>query len=107
MPSKRLFHDPLPNNTDELDVIPMGTDLEVLLINSCRIDATKVQAIVDSFVRDKDHTTIFCMTETKVDSHDFQPDGITMFSAHRTKKKKREEDWLSTLVSVMQNIVAH
>ena len=31
------------------------------------------------------------MTETKVDSHDFQPIGITIFSAHRTKKEIKEK----------------
>merc|ERR1711874_239210 len=57
MPNKRLFHDTLLEETDDIDVVPMGIDLEVLLINSCRIDATKVQTIVESFVRHKEHTT--------------------------------------------------
>merc|ERR1711874_294875 len=42
-----------------------------------------------NFIRDKKHTSIFCLTETKVDSHDFEPRGIKMFSKHRTKKEKK------------------
>ena len=61
---------------------PKDIDLEVLLINSCKITAIKIQTIVNNFIEGKDHTVIFCMTETKVDSHDFQPLGITIFSAH-------------------------
>ena len=89
IPPKKLFHDHIDENIEEVIVVPTDTDLEVLLINSCRIDATKVQTIVNNFVEDKEHTTIFCMTETKVDSHDFQPQGITIFSAHRTKKREK------------------
>ena len=29
------------------------------------------------------------MTETKVDSHDFQPSGIKIFSVHRSRKEKK------------------
>ena len=36
-----------------LEVVPLGTDLEVLLINSCRIDAIKVQTIIDDFIAEK------------------------------------------------------
>merc|ERR1711874_351574 len=63
---KKLFHEEMETNNEVLK-IPTDTDLEVLLINSCRIDATKVQTIVTNFIEDKDYTTIFCMTETKVD----------------------------------------
>ena len=59
------------------------------LINSCKIDAIKVQTIVEGFIRGKKHTSIFCLTETIVDSHDFEPRGIKMFSRHRTKKDKK------------------
>merc|ERR1711874_891448 len=59
------------------------------LINSCKIDAIKVQTIVEGFIRGKKHTSIFCMTETKVDSHDFQPDGIKILSVHRSRKEKK------------------
>merc|ERR1711874_193383 len=43
MPCKRLFHETLLEKEEyEIDIVPTGTDLEVLLINSCRIDAIKV-----------------------------------------------------------------
>merc|ERR1711874_641607 len=86
---KKLFHEEMKTDKEEVLKIPTDTDLEILLINSCRIDATKVQTIVTNFVEDKEYTTIFCMTETKVDSHNFQPQGITIFSAHRRKKEKK------------------
>ena len=70
---------------------PKDIDLEVLLVNSCKINAIKVQTIVNNFIEGKDHTVIFCMTETKVDSHDFQPQGITIFSAHRTQKELKKK----------------
>ena len=46
--------------------VPEETDLEILLINSCKIDAIKVQTVVEEFIRDKEYTSIFCLTETKV-----------------------------------------
>ena len=70
-------------------MVPEGTDLEILLINSCKINAVKVQEIVESFIKGKDHTVMFCMTETKVDSLDFDPTGITLFSVHRKRKEKK------------------
>ena len=60
---------------EDIEVVPLDTDLEVLLINSCKIDAVKVQTIIDGFMTDRDYATIFCMTETKVEGHDFQPEG--------------------------------
>ena len=72
-----------------MEIIPTDTDLEFLLVNSCAINVIKVQTIVENFIRDKKHTSIFCLTETKVDSHDFEPSGIKMFSIHRTKKEKK------------------
>merc|ERR1712237_219190 len=90
MPRIKLFHDTMFENTEaEIDITPTEADLEFLLINSCKIDAIKVQTIVEGFIRGKKHTSIFCMTETKVDSHDFQPDGISIFSAHRSRKEKK------------------
>merc|ERR1711895_68382 len=38
---------------------------------------------------DKDYTTIFCMTETKVEGHEFQPEGEKIFSKHRGKRDKK------------------
>ena len=77
-----------------VELIPKNTNLEFLLVNSCAINAVKVQTIVEKFIRDKEHLSLFCMTETKVDSHDFEPKGIKMFSKHRNKKEKKRR-WLS------------
>ena len=70
-------------------MVPKQANLEFLLINSLVINVVKVQAIVEKFIRDKDYKSIFCMTETKVDSHDFEPKGIKKNSKHRTKKDKK------------------
>merc|ERR1711874_302899 len=87
-PKTRLFHNPTIDEP-EIEIVPTETDLEFLLVNSCTINAIKVQTIVENFIRGKKHTSIFCMTETKVDSHNFEPRGIKMFSLHRSKGEKR------------------
>merc|ERR1711874_784003 len=87
-PKTRLFHDITTKKVD-IEIIPTETDLEFLLVNSCVINVIKVQTIVENFIRDKEHTSIFCLTETKVDSHDFEPRCIKMFSKHRIKKEKK------------------
>ena len=61
-------------------------DLEVLLVNSLRINAEKVQEIVDSFLIEKEYISIFCLTETKVDCVDFVPVGLTTYDRQRTSK---------------------
>ena len=83
----KLDHEKIYDNN--INVVPLDTDLEVLLINSCKIDAVKVQTIIDEFMTDKDYTTIFCMTETKVEGHEFQPEGVKIFSKHRGRKDKK------------------
>ena len=88
---RKLFNDMSIVTTKEVNGTPEDIDLEVLLINSCKITATKVQTIVNNFIEGKKHTVIFCMTETKVDSHDFQPIGITIFSAHRSRKEIKDK----------------
>ena len=72
------------------EIVPDKTDLEILLINSCKIDAIKVQTILENFIIDKDYISLFCMTETKVRGHDFQPEGVKIYSKHRngTNEKK-------------------
>ena len=87
-PRIKLFHNPEEEGMD-LGKIPLDTDLEVLLVNSRKVDAPKIQTIVEDFIRDKKYTTIFCLTETKVEGHDFQPDGIKIFSKHRRKKMEK------------------
>ena len=41
-------------------------DLEVLLVNSLKINAGKIQEITDSFLVEKEYIRIFCLMETKV-----------------------------------------
>merc|ERR1712179_586517 len=87
-PRINLFQNPEEEETG-IEIVPVDTDLEVLLINSWKIDAPKVQTIVEDFIRDKKYTTIFCLTETKVKGHDFQPEGIKIFSKQRKKKMEK------------------
>ena len=84
-----MFHIPEEEEI-RIEIIPVETDLEILLVNSCAVDALKIQTIVEDFIRGKGHTTIFCLTETKVDSHDFQPQGIKIFSKHRRKRGEKK-----------------
>merc|ERR1711888_56695 len=58
-------------------------------INSGQINAVKVQTLINEFMTNNKHSTIFCMTETKVKGHNFQPVGIKMFVKHRELKDKK------------------
>merc|ERR1712082_338893 len=88
----------------DMDVVPVGVDLEMLLINSCKINTTKVQTIIDNFMVDRKYITIFCMTETKVKGHDFQPEGIKMFSKHRNGKGEKKGGGLALGYAISANI---
>ena len=55
-------------------------DLEILLINSLIITAGKVQEVTDKFLIDKPYISMFCFTEIKVDSIDFIPIGIKLYT---------------------------
>merc|ERR1711874_876744 len=57
--------------------------------NTLVITAVKVQTVIDKFIKDKKYTSIFCFTETKVDSLSFKPIGIKIFPKHRKKKEKK------------------
>ena len=87
---RNLFNHESTNdlNNTHIEIVPIDTNLEILLLKTLIINATKVQTVVESFVRNKDYSTIFCFTETKVDSLDFEPIGIKIFSKHRKKKEK-------------------
>ena len=84
-PKVNLFQD-MEEEAPDVQVVPINTDLEILLLNSRKIDAVKVQTIVEEFMIDKNYTTIFCLTETKVEGHDFQPVGIKIMSKQRSRK---------------------
>ena len=87
--TKRKLFNNSQNEEIIKDVVPLDTGLEILLINSCQINAIKVQTIINDFLTEKKYSTIFCMTETKVKGHDFQPIGIKMFSKHRGNRDKK------------------
>merc|ERR1712030_268990 len=59
------------------------------LVNSLKINALKVQTVIENFIKDKEHTCIFCLTETKVDSLAFDPQGVKLFTKHRSKEEKK------------------
>ena len=63
--------------------------MELILINSLKINVLKVQTVIENFIKDKSHTCIFCLTETKVDSLDFNPQGIKIFTKHRESSEKK------------------
>ena len=88
----------------EVQIIPENTDLEILLVNSCKIDAIKVQTIVEEFIRGKEYTTIFCLTETKVQGHDFQPDGIKIMSKQRSRKNEKKGGGLALGFAEKDNV---
>ena len=62
--------------------------MEILLLNTLTISAMKVQTVIDKFMIDKTYTSIFCFTEIKVDSLNFKPVGLKIFSKHREKREK-------------------
>ena len=66
-------------------------NLEILLMNTLTITAWKVQTVINQFMWNKPHTSIFCFTETKVDCVNFIPVGIKMFTKHRKEKEKKVE----------------
>ena len=85
---KKLFNE-TDEREEEVDIVPLDTDLEFLLINSGQITAVKVQTIINEFMTNKKYNSIFCMTETKVRGHNFQPIGIKMFVKHREANDKK------------------
>ena len=64
-------------------------NLEILLVNTLTITATKVQTVIEDFMQEEIYTSIFCFTETKVDNPNFKPIGIKIFTKQRGKKYKK------------------
>ena len=84
---KRLF-----NKENDPSSINMGMEeinVEFLLLNTLIINAVKVQTVLENFIKGKEYTSIFCFTEIKVDSLDFNPVGIKIFSKHRKNNEKK------------------
>ena len=90
---RKLFEENIMDSKDisnlDIEILPVDIDLEFLLLNSLIIDAVKVQTVVDNFITGKEYSSFFCFTETKVDSLDFAPIGIKLFSKHRKSKEKK------------------
>ena len=57
-----------------------------MLVYSLKINASKVQEVIDGFLIDKPYINLFCFTETKVDCVDFTPTGLTTFDKQRIPK---------------------
>ena len=64
-------------------------DVQLLLMSTLTITAGKIQTAVDKFLIGDTFSSIFCFTEIKVDSLDFKPVGIKIFSKHRNKKENK------------------
>merc|ERR1711874_597482 len=58
-PKRKLFSKNITQNPMIDNMVPKETDLEILLINSCKINAIKVQDIVEHFIKEKKHTVMF------------------------------------------------
>ena len=86
MKPKRLFG--RVNNLSSIDAELEDINLEFLLLNTLIINAVKVQTVLENFIKGKEYTSIFCFTEIKVDSLDFNPKGIRIFYKHRKEKEK-------------------
>ena len=88
---RRLFQEMLIEEEKKISgQVPAEADLEVLLVNTCKIDAVKIQTIVEDFIKNRKYVSIFCLTETKVRGHDFSPEGIKMFAKHRTRRGEKK-----------------
>ena len=77
--------------TARSEEVPPNTDLEFLLLNTRKIDASKVQTVIDKFLKGGVHKTIFCFTETWVDGRNFTPVGIKLYEKNRGKKIREVE----------------
>merc|ERR1712082_69024 len=64
-------------------------NLEILLVNTLTITATKVQTVVEEFMQEETYTSIFCFTETKVDNPNFKPIGLKIFTKQRRNREKK------------------
>ena len=52
-------------NDTSIEIVPIDTNLEILLLNTLIINATKVQTVVESFVRNKEYSSIFFLQKLK------------------------------------------
>ena len=64
-------------------------DTEILLINTQTITVTKIQTVMEYFLKNKSYDSIFYFTEIRVGSLNFNPKGIKVFTKHRNKRDKK------------------
>ena len=58
-------------------------DLQVILMNTQTITASKFQEMIEACLQGKDYSSIFCFTEIKCDGLSFKPAGVKIFTKHR------------------------
>ena len=66
-------------------------NVEILLINSLKINIGKVQEITDGFLIDKEYISIFCLTETKENCANYQELGLTMYDKQRVGRQNQDK----------------
>ena len=64
---------------------------EILLINSLKINIGKLQEITDGFLINKSYTSIFCLTETKVNCANHQELGLTIYDKQRAGRLNQDK----------------
>ena len=64
---------------------------EILLINSLKINIGKLQEITDGFLINKSYTSIFCLTETKVNCANHQELGLTIYDKQRAGRPNQDK----------------
>ena len=64
---------------------------EILLINSLKINIGKIQEITDGFLINKSYTSIFCLTETKVNCANHQELGLTIYDKQRAGRPNQDK----------------
>ena len=79
------------NRDHKINIEEEKMDVEILLLNTLTITANKVQEVINEFLQGETYTSIFCFTETKVDSIDFKPVGVKLITKHRKKVKEKVE----------------
>ena len=66
-------------------------DLQVILMNTQTMTASKFQDMAETCLNKKEFSSIFCFTEIKCDGLDFKPTGVKIFTKHRKPKEKKGE----------------
>ena len=65
-------------------------DLQVILMNTQTMTASKFQDMAEACLNNKEFSSIFCFTEIKCDGLDFKPTGVK--NLYKTQKAKGEKE---------------